>query len=59
MGLRWLRRLGDEVQAGEALAEIFYRDGSGLATAEARLERVVLFDTGRQPSPLVLGRLDS
>ncbi len=59
VGLRWLRRLGDEVQAGEALAEIFYRDGSGLATAEARLERVVLFDTGRQPSPLVLGRLDS
>ena len=59
VGLRWLRRLGDEVQAGDALLEVFYRDGSGLAAAEARLGRVVEFDTGREIQPLVLGRLDS
>ena len=59
VGLRWLRRLGDEVQAGDALLEGFYRDGSGLAAAEARLGRVVEFDTGREIQPLVLGRLDS
>ena len=59
VGLRWLRRLGDEVQAGDALLEVFYRDGSGLAAAEARLGRVVGFDTGREIQPLVLGRLDS
>jgi pyrimidine-nucleoside phosphorylase/thymidine phosphorylase len=59
VGLRWLRRLGDEVQAGDALLEVFYRDGSGLSAAEARLGRVVGFDTGREIQPLVLGRLDS
>jgi pyrimidine-nucleoside phosphorylase len=59
VGLRWLRRVGDEVQAGDALVEVLYRDGSGLAAAEARLGRVVRFDTGRTPGPLILGRLDS
>jgi pyrimidine-nucleoside phosphorylase len=59
VGLRWLRRLGDEVRAGDALAEVFYRDGQGLAAAEARLGRVVQFDTGRTHGALILGRLDS
>ena len=55
VGLRWLARSGDEVRAGDALAELHHRDGRGLADAEALLARAVAFDTGREPPPLVLG----
>jgi len=59
VGLRWLRRVGDEVQAGDALVEFHYRDATSLASAQARVEGAIAFDTGRQPDPLILDGLDS
>ncbi|MEE8467771.1 MAG: thymidine phosphorylase [Planctomycetota bacterium] len=56
VGLHWLRRAGEEVRAGDALAEIHYQDRDGLERAEAELAAAVGFEGG-DPAPLILARL--
>ncbi|MED6334464.1 MAG: thymidine phosphorylase [Planctomycetota bacterium] len=55
VGVRWMRRVGDEVRAGELLAELHHA-GSGVEQAQAELAAAIDFDTGRAPSPLVHAR---
>ena len=55
VGVLWLRRPGEEVKAGDALAELHHDDARGMEAAEAHLEAAIAFDTGREPSPLVAG----
>jgi len=55
VGVRWMRRVGDEVRAGELLAELHHA-GSGVERAQAELGAAIDFDTGRAPSPLVHAR---
>lgn len=55
VGVRWMRRVGDEVRAGELLAEVHHA-GAGLEGALAHLGAAVAFDTGRAPEPLVRAR---
>jgi pyrimidine-nucleoside phosphorylase len=52
VGVRWMRRVGDSVRAGELLAEV-HHDSRGLDQALAELESAIAFDTGRTPDPLV------
>jgi len=56
VGLHWLRRAGEEVRAGDALAEIHYQDRGGLGHAEVELAAAVGFEGG-DPAPLILARL--
>ncbi len=56
VGLHWLCRAGEEVRAGEALAELHYQDRSGREHAEAELAAAVGFE-GAGPAPLILARL--
>ena len=55
VGVRWMPRVGDDVRAGELLAEVHHAD-TGLDRALAHLESAVAFDTGRAPVPLVRAR---
>jgi len=41
VGLRWLARSGEDLVAGQALAELHHRDGRGLDEAEGWLERAI------------------
>lgn len=56
VGVRFLRRIGDEVRAGELLAEIVH-SGSGVEEARECLSQAIAFDTGREAGPLVRTRL--
>ncbi len=56
-GLRWMRRSGEQVRAGDLIAEI-HHSGRGLDEARRLLEGSIAFDTGRSPAPLVLERLE-
>jgi pyrimidine-nucleoside phosphorylase len=55
VGVRWMRRVGDEVRAGDLLAELHHA-GTGVERAQAELQAAIAFDTGRAPSPLVHAR---
>ena len=55
VGVRWMRRIGDVVRAGDLVAEI-HHEGLGLEAARAELEGALAFDTGREPAPLVRAR---
>lgn len=55
VGVLWLRRPGDDVKVGDALAELHHDDARGMEAAEAHLEAAIAFDTGRELSPLVAG----
>lgn len=59
VGLIWLKRIGDQVRAGEAVCELYHREERGLREAEAHVAAAVDFDTGREAAPLVLGRLEA
>ncbi len=48
VGVQWMRRVGDEVRAGELLAEV-HHSGRGVEEAMALLVDAVAFDTGRAP----------
>ncbi len=54
-GVRWMRRVGDEVRAGDLLAELHHA-GGGVEEAQAELGAAIAFDTGRAPYPLVRAR---
>ena len=56
VGLHWLRRAGDEVRVGDALAEIHYQNRDGLDRAEAELTAAVGFE-GSEPAPLIHAQL--
>jgi len=55
VGVRWMRRVGDEIRAGDLLAEVHHA-GVGLDGALVQLASAVAFDTGRAPEPLVRAR---
>lgn len=57
VGLEWLVRIGDEVQAGQVLARLHHRDGRGLERARAHLEAALVLDSGQQALPLVMGEV--
>ena len=54
VGVVWDRVAGDQVQAGERLALVHHRGGSGLDAALERLGRSVVLDGGEAPEPLLL-----
>ena len=58
-GLLWRKRLGDEVRAGEVLAELHAADRARLDSGEARLRgAVILSDAPLPAQPLILERVD-
>ena len=58
VGLRVKVRIGDEVEAGQPLMEIFARDESSAAVVRERLRRAVeISDEDVQPRPLILDRI--
>jgi thymidine phosphorylase len=54
VGVVCLRKRGEEVAAGEPLAEIHARDESGAAKAESALLEAYEFGDEPEPRPLVL-----
>ena len=58
VGIEWLTRAGDEVQAGQILARIHHRESRGLKEARARLAQAIDFENPKPPLPLIIGRLD-
>jgi len=58
-GLLWRKRLGDEVRAGEVLAQLHAADRARLDSGEARLRgAVILSDAPLPAQPLILERVD-
>ena len=59
VGLRVLRRAGEEVDAGDELFEILHRGGHGLVEARTHLERALTIGEPAELPPLVLARLEA
>ncbi len=57
-GLHWNVRPGQDVHAGQELAQLYHRAGHGLDEALAELETAVAFDTGREVNQLIMRRFD-
>ncbi len=57
VGVDWLVRIGEEVQAGQVVARLHHRHGRGLERARGFLEEALMLDSGQQALPLVVGEV--